>query len=189
VKQINPNIYPKDGYFFRESDGSKHVATSWEGVVKRVTRYRERQGRPVGSVHDEVVFQACHRNPSLCVDDNGTYRVKLQEASLKSRVLRWLSKLREIKKEGFRFVDQALHDARVDVCYRCPLNKNLPEGCSSCRAALNVLREELVGSRKTDSRVTACPILGEYLPVSTWIDLPAVGNESLTRECWRKKTL
>src|ERR1019366_4793074 len=168
---INPNIYPKGGYLFREKDGTTHTADSWSGVVARVTRYRERQGQPVGDVQKEVILQACSRMPNLCAEDNGVTQSKQIEASLKTRVLNWLTKMRGIKEragEEIRYVDQALHDARTDVCIRCPLDKTLPTGCSSCRAALAALRDTVVGHRRTDERIAACPKLGEYLPVSTW---------------------
>jgi hypothetical protein len=190
MKQINPNIYPKDGYFFKDSDGSNHAANSWPGVIARVTRYRARQGRPVDTVESEVIFQACVRNPVLCVEDNGVTKAKQLEASLKTRVLHWLTRLRGVKeKAGLRYVSPDLHAARTDVCIRCSLDKTLPEGCSSCRAALTALREELVGRRLTDARITACPALGEYLPVSTWLDFPVVENSAIPGECWRKKTI
>jgi hypothetical protein len=192
MKVINPNIYPHGGFFFREGDGTRHAANSWSGVVARVKRYRLRQGKPTDTVENEVLFQACVRNPSLCVEDNGVTRAKLKEASLKTRVLKWLNHIRGIKEKGgdaIRFAEPGLHDARVDVCYRCPMDKGLPEGCGSCQQALKHLQEEVVGGRKTDSRIAACPVLAEYLPVSTWIEQDAVPNDALWGECWRKRTL
>ena len=192
MKQINPNMYPHGGFYFKEADGTTHAADSWDGVISRVKRYRKRQGKPTDTVDTEVIFQACVRNPTLCVEDNGVTRAKQLEASLKTRVLTWLTRVRRVKEknsEALRFVDPGLHDARTDVCIRCPMDKSLPEGCGSCRQALKSLQEEIVGSRQTDSRATACPVLGEYLPVSAWIEQIAVPNDALWAECWRKKTL
>ena len=62
MKAINPNMYPKDGYRFKDPDGSWHHGDSWAGVINRVKAYRSRQGKPVDGVHDEVIAQACHRN-------------------------------------------------------------------------------------------------------------------------------
>ena len=188
MKQINPNIYPHGGYSFKDEDGSKHVADSWAGVEKRVAAYRKRQGKPFDRVHEEVIAQACSRTPVLCVEDNGVTQAKQREVSLKTRVLTWLGRLRG-ENEGLRYVDAGMHAARTDVCIRCPRDKSLPEGCSSCRSALNALREEIVGKRGTDSRIVACPVLGEYLPVSTWLDSQAVDNSGFPAECWRKRTI
>lgn len=189
MRHINPNVYPHDGYVFRDQDGSVHSASSWSGVVARVRAYRQRQGRDISGLKEEIVAQACQKNPTLCVEDNGVTQAKQKEASLKGRVLRWLSDMRRRKeKEDFRFVSQELHDARQDVCSRCPLDKSLPSGCGACKAALKELREALVGGRQTGN-IEACPMLGEYLPVSTWIDEPSIPNPALPWECWRKRTI
>ncbi len=190
MKRINPNIYPSGGYTFKEQDGSVHSADSWEGVMVRVTAYRKRQRKDFSRVREEVTLQACSKHPILCVEDNGVTPARQKEVSLKGRVLKWLTSMRLRKeKENFKFVNSDMHAARTDVCIRCPLDKSLPHGCGACKAALTELRETLVGGRQTDSRIEACPILGEYLPVSTWIDDPTIVNPSLWQECWRKRTL
>jgi len=187
MKSIQPNIYPKSGYVFNESDGSKHVASSWPGVIARVKRYREGQGRDSSTVEHEVIFQACLREPILCHEDNGDTRAEVKKSSLRSRVLRWLGEL--TKRKPTNFVDGGLHAARTDVCIRCPVDKGMPGGgCGACKAAVRELQEEVVGPRQTDSRITACPILGEYLPVSTWLDEPTVVNPELPGECWRRRS-
>jgi hypothetical protein len=191
MKQINPNISPHDGYFFRDHDGSTHHAQSWNGVIARVAAYRKRQGKPTDSVAKEVTEQACARNPVLCVEDNGATRAAVQKASLKTRVLQWLlRKKNEREKQELHFIPADLHAARTDVCIRCPCDKSLPgNSCGSCKAALQEMKEAVVGNRATDARITACPFLGEHLPVSTWLDEPAVLNPDLPPECWRKRTI
>jgi hypothetical protein len=191
MKQINPNINPHDGYYFRDTDGSTHHASGWAGVIARVIAYRKRQGKPTDSVEHEVTEQACARNPVLCVEDNGATRAEVHKASLRTRVLQWLlRKMGEREKSELRFVSSDLHAARTDVCIRCPADKTMPgTSCGSCRAALREMQEAVVGTRTTDSRITACPFLGEHLPVSTWLDEPAVPNPDLPPECWRKRTI
>lgn len=191
MKQINPNVYPKGGYFFKDGDGTTHHGDSWKGVIARVQGYRARQGKPTDSVEAEVIFQACLRDPVLCVDDNGATRTEQKKASLKTRLLQWLmTKKREKEAQELRFVEWGLHEARTDVCIRCHLDKSMPGGgCGSCRAAVRELKEAIVGNKNTDQRINACPVLGEYLPVSTWIDDPAVSNADLPGECWRKRSI
>jgi len=191
MKQINPNVFPKGGYLFREQDGSIHSADGWDGVIARVKAYRKRQGKSTASVGKEVIEQACLRNPVLCVEDNGTTQREQKKASLKTIVLQWLMvKKRQKEAQELRFVPRELHEARTDVCIRCPADKGMPGGgCGSCKAALVEMREAVVGNKVTDSRITACPFLGEYLPVSTWLDDQAVANSDLPRECWRKRSL
>lgn len=190
MKTINPNIYPKDGYKFIEQDGTVFSADSWAGVIARVIKYRQRQHKPVDTVKADVIAQACQRNPNLCRENNGQRDAKLKEATLKTRVLKWLSAINKIRQQsGMQYVSESLRDARADVCNRCPYDKQLHGGCSSCKAALNELQGQIIGGRKGESRYSACPIIGEYLPVSVWIEQPAVDNGALWVECWRKKTL
>jgi hypothetical protein len=188
VKTINPNVYPHGGMYFQDSDGSKHVGQTWPGVIARVQAYRKRQGRPVDTVANEVIFQACNRTPNLCVEDNGVTQAQVKVASLKSRVLQWLAKLREVK-EPRMYVDTGLQMARTDVCLRCPNHQGLPGGCGTCVAALKALKEEIVGTRPFDKRLEACSVSGEYLPVATWLDDPAVANDALPGHCWRKRSI
>lgn len=190
MKAINPNIYPSGGYWFQDPDGSKHVGQSWAGVINAVTAYRQRKGLPVDRVADEVITQACQRTPVICTETSEAIKAQTRYVSLKGRVLLWLTRLRTSKtKEPLVFTNDGMHAARSDVCIRCPKNTGLPEGCGSCRAALRALMEDIVGSRKSDPRLTGCIVLGEYLPVSTWLDQTTVANAELPGECWRKRTL
>ena len=191
MKQINGNMYPHDGFFFKDGDGTTHRGDSWAGVIARVVAYRKRQGKPFDTVPSEVTEQACQRNPVLCVEDNGTTRTEQHKASLKTRLLLWLMEKRRQREAGeLRFVSRELHEARTDVCVRCPRDKSMPGGgCGSCKAAVRELKDAVVGPRETDARINACPVLAEYLPVSTWLDEPAVDNPGFPAECWRKRTI
>jgi hypothetical protein len=193
MMQINPNVYPKGGYEFKDTDGAVIRGDSWVGVAARVKAYRKRRGAALGDVDAEVVAQACQKNPVLCSEDNGATRAALVVTTTKSRMLRWLGQQQAAKQKdpgSVQFVSQDLHDAREDVCSRCPKDKALAdEGCGSCRAAREAMKTEIVGKRRTGHNILVCPVLGEYLPVSTWIEQQAVLNDDLWHECWRKRTL
>lgn len=190
MKAINPNMYPKGGYQYKDPDGSVFAADSWAGVIKRVEAYRKRQGKPTDTAHDDVITQACQKNPVLCSEKNLANEAQLRHTSLKSRVLQWLGRVRAVReKSPLTFVSDALHAARCDVCRRCSKNTGMPEGCGSCRVALKALAEDCIGRREISGIVTACIMTGEYLPVATWIDVPTIPNPELPGECWRKRTL
>jgi hypothetical protein len=190
MKAINPNIFPHDGFWFKEADGSKHVGQTWAGVIARVAAYRQRQGKPIDHVAEEVIAQACARTPNICTEESAAVKEMTRYASLKGRVLLWLSKMRELKsKIPFIFVNEGMHAARSDVCIRCSKNTGMPEGCGSCRAAVKALLVDIVGSKTSDSRLGGCAVLGEYLPASTWIDEVTVANPALPGECWRRRSL
>lgn len=186
MKQINPNIHPKDGYRFRESDGSWHVGGDWNGVIARVAAYRRRQGKPMGDVKAEVIAQACSRNPIICTEVNAATQEQLKKSSLKTRTLNFLNALRGKTND---FVEDGVAKARAAICASCPRNSPLNEGCSSCRNALIALRKEIIGGRHSDGRLNSCEILGEDLPTAINLDSQTVENGELPGHCWRRRSL
>lgn len=190
MMQINRNLYPRDGYFFLDSDGVRISGDSWAGVIRRVEGYRQRQGRAVGNVEAEVMAQACARNPGICVEENAAYKVEVNRASLKTRILMWFMQLvkRKASNELVFVSDQDARN-RAYVCSRCQFNKPLPDGCASCRQAVKESRKNIIGGRFEDARMNACEILAEDLNTSAWLDQQAVDNGALPQHCWRKRTL
>ena len=191
MRRINPNLSPKDGYFFKDTDGVKIPGDTWAGVIARVIAYRRRAGRPIGeNVAQEVIDQACSRNPVLCTEDNAAHQVLIRRASLKSKVLAWMQLARSHKKEGrIQFVPEELAAERANICAKCPLNTSLQEGCHSCRAALQEMRNEVLGRRPSDKRIHACLELEEDLPTAVHLERESVARPELPDNCWRKRTL
>lgn len=188
MRTLNPNLYPRDGYFFIESDGTRIGADSWGGVEKRVVAYRRRAGLPPGNPAQEVADQACKRNPVLCQDVDETTLKARRIASIKTRLLKWLAGIRARKaREGrLDFVDADMAKRRADYCAGCPHNTPLPTGCGSCTQALKEIRNELLGRRRQDSRIQGCNMLGEDTVVSAHLDEIRVNNPELPGHCWRK---
>lgn len=187
MNSINPNIFPKGGFYFIESDGTKIVGQTWTGVVARARNYRRRAGLPEGDVEQEVINQACIRNPELCRYDNGERQAQTNRSSLKTRVLKWLAALRE--KGPVDFVPETDARNRAAVCAACHLNTEIGGGCNSCKQALAESRKELLGRRPRDARVQACAGTSEDAQVALWIEQPAINNPALPAHCWRKRTI
>ncbi len=187
MRTVNPNLYPRDGYFFKDGDGLTVRGDSWEGVIKRVASYRRRNGRPPGDPAIEVMNQACARNPGLCVEESAAYKQKLGEANLKVKVLQWLQRILSLPEKQFVFTQDAQN--RWAVCSRCPFNQALPKGCGSCLAAVEESRKNVIGARPQSDLVQACSVLGEDLNTAAWIEQVADGNPDLPAHCWRKRTL
>lgn len=187
-KIINMNLYPREGYFFKDSDGATIRASDWPKVMLRVAAYRKRAGLALGDVEAEVSAQACARNPAHCseLNDATTHQTKI--ASLKGQVLKYLSFIRGLM-PGNRvpWVSDADARNRSAVCASCPNNTSLPEGCSSCRAAVRAMQKEILGGRRIDARLNACSVLGESIPVSVWVDHDVVDSAVLPAHCWRKR--
>lgn len=190
MKSLNGNLYPRDGYFFIDSDGARISGDTWAGVVRRVEGYRRRQGRPVGDVNAEVTAQACQRNPVICTEDSAAYQHELRKSSLKSRVLGWFSAfIAHMQQHPPTFSSETDARNRANVCAGCPLNTALPDGCSSCKAALNEMRKSVIGARFQDQRIHACNGTSEDLNTAVWIEQDRVENGALPGHCWRKRTV
>lgn len=189
MKRININLFPKDGYFFVDSDGSSHRSErGWAGVIARVKLYRKRNGFPEGSPEKEVHEQACRRNPNLCTDESDAQVQQTRRVSMKGKLLAWLNKMRkQAKDEPIVFASAEAAKNRSNVCAGCPFNTPISESCSPCRKVMNELRRDLVGARNLDARLTGCLVLNEDLPSSVWIDSQTVVNPELPAHCWRKR--
>jgi len=190
MRRINVNLYPKDGYWFKNTDGARIIAATWGGVMARLAIYRKRAGQPAGDPEREVMEQACQRNPSFCTTDDGTAGRQLKAASLKGRLLAWLNGIISRRTiTPLEFVSQTDAANRANVCAGCPMNTALAEGCSSCKAALRELRKNVIGGRIIDSRINGCVVTGEDLPTTVWLNEPTIENAELPAHCWRKRTL
>jgi len=186
--RLRLNVAPKDGYFFKDGDGSRHSGSSWSGLIKKVIRYRALNRLPPGDPTAEVPAQACARSPEICYNDDPVTRVQTIRASLKGRVLAWFSALRQLKKAGpLLFTDGGVMTARLNICAGCPHNIQLPGGCSSCVKVVKTFRTEILGDRGQDSRGHGCGILGNDIQTAAWLDEPPLDNPALPEFCWRRR--
>lgn len=199
MRRINLNVTPSGGYVFTDADGTTHRGQSWAAVIKRLEMYRRRNRLPMGRPEDEVLAQACKDNPGLCVQQTRAERKIARRAppapvppkppSLKSRVLRWLTGIRDqVVKGEMQHVDRPEHDARVAICNKCKRKGVLTGGCHPCEKALAGFRGEILGRRPL-SGPDACSVLGEDLQTATWLDQLTTDVPELPGHCWRKKTL
>jgi hypothetical protein len=192
VKQINPNIFPKGGFKYKESDGTTIVGQTWAGVFARVAKYRKRAGLPEGNPEQDVTNQACASNPILCAEDSGERRKQLVRSTLKTRVLKWLMDLRTRNARGqepISFVETEEMRRRATICSGCSNNQEVGGGCATCKATIKEARRLLLDRKFQDGRLHGCQILGEDLPVSSWLEDVTVENPELPDHCWRKRTL
>lgn len=191
-KIFNINLFPSGGFIFKTEDGVTITGSNWNGVAARLAAYRKRNGLPLGNPYTEVMDQACKRNPGYCHQSNGVTEAQLKIVSLKSRILKWFSDLKERRKrQPTQFVNTHTSLLRAGECIRCPYNREIQEGCGSCRAALRELRSDAIEGRTPhDSLVMhGCEILGTDLAAAVHIDEVTIENPQLPPTCWRKKVL
>ena len=181
--KINNNLHPKDGFWFRETDGAVIRGDSWPGVIKRVEEYRARNGYPLGDPEAEVTAQVCARDSSRCHNEDERYAEQLKVTNMKGKILRWFSWLR-----GGRPTLIAEHHARnrMEVCAACVKNKPITGGCKSCSQAIEELRTEVIGARQRDPRLNGCSAAGVDLQTAVWLDEGIDKTPGLVDHCWRK---
>ncbi len=189
MQRINVNLYPKDGYFFKEQDGTMIRGKKWGEVVSKVAAYRSRAKLAPGEPAREVIAQACTRNPSFCFQQ-GTITIA-PRVTLKARVLKWLNGLLQVPKAELEYVSPALAKERSQICASCPQNQSLGvTSCSSCKQAFGEFRKQLIGSaRVRDQRLGGCQILASDLTTAVHLDEVRVDNTELPAHCWRKKII
>lgn len=187
---INGNLFPKEGYYFLEQDNVRISADGWPGVIARVKNYRARAGLPPGNPDVEVVEQACKRNPGLCRQDNQVYSAQLKTTNLKTRIFQWFAAIQKLmQSEPLTFSNEKDARDRAQTCSTCPFNKSLPQGCATCKQAVDEARKSIIGGRFQDARIHECDVLAEDLNVSRWIEQVRLENGELPGFCWRKRQL
>lgn len=192
MQRIRVNMYPKGGHRFVERDGTRLVSQSWPGVIARLRAYRKRNKLPAGDPEREVTEQTCVNNPAACYSDDGQHAAAIKVTNLKSRVLAWFSQIRKTaRREISEFASAELAQARAQVCAGCPANQSLPQGCSSCLAAVKELRLEVIGGRPADARLVGhgCAVLGAELATQVWLEQVTVDNSELPTCCWRRRSV
>lgn len=189
--QIKTNLYPKDGYIYREADGTLFRESNWNKVVKKVREYRLLKGIPVGDPVEDVTRQACSRQPTLCYDRAGV-TVPVPIVSLKSKVLKWLIDFVNRKKDGATVEYVSPNEAanRAAICAGCPLNVQIGvNSCSSCKQSVDSSRSVLLGGRVRHPKISACSGLAVDLVTAVHLDEIRIENADLPSHCWRKKAL
>lgn len=188
MQKINVNLFPKGGYTFKDKDGTTHVSVrSWRDVINRVESYRRLNKLPIGNPEQEVLEQACTRNPGHCHEDAAAAPVvsAVTRKTLKSAVLTWLAGLRRIK-DSLVFVSPQVAEKRAEVCANCPCNVPLKQGCAPCQTFIAEMRKSLLRDRKVDSRLNSCDKFSRDTGVMVHLDSVAEKNDDLPDPCWLK---
>lgn len=185
MRRVNVNLFPKDGYFFKEKDGSVHRSTKgWNDLIGRVITYRRVNKLSFGDPAQEVHEQACQNNPGYCYEDSQP--IPTPPRTIKSAVLQWIMNLRA-NKSKIEFVRDPIPQERTDICSNCPFNVAIKEGCAPCAKAVSEARKEILAGRKFYDRLRACEKFGADLPTMVHISTTTVERADLPDHCWLKR--
>lgn len=189
MRRININLYPHNGYFFKNPDGTLlRSSKGWNDLIVRIKVYRKVNNLPKGDPLAEVNEQACQNNPSLCSEQDPPPPVPIvggNRRSLKGKALGWQMETRRHKKQ-LVFVSPEEAKKRADICAKCIANVDVTGGCGTCRRAFAEAREDILSRRVIDSRLNACDKLGVDTAIASHLDEPRVNNPDLPAHCWKK---
>ncbi len=190
MRQINFNIYPPDGYVFRESDGSFHRSDGWKHLEEKVRDYRERNGLPVGNVMEDIMNQTCAKVPSFC-NENTPFVLQSNPSGMShnQRVLSWLAAmLGYFRLKAIRRTDRAEAARRAEICKNCPMQAALNTSCGACVSMVGSVRQQIAdGDPLRHQNLHPCSVLGEDMVLSVEINQSPAVNPALPAHCWRTK--
>lgn len=190
---FNPNLYPSDGWYFRDANGTRHPAngsaSGLNALVNMVANYRKVNSMPPGDPHTEVTVQICSRQPGFCRDSNQVAAPgPLIKSGLGQKVLAWIQRMVREKREGKlrRIADR---DAlkRGEICARCPKQMGLPLTCGRCLDDIAKLRQALLdGKDPVHQGLGACSIFDDDLQTVIHFETGTAPNSDIPPQCWRK---
>lgn len=188
--EINPNLFPPNGYYFIDSDSVRHEAAGLDGLVKALTQYRVRNAKPIGKPRREIVDFICAKSPHICTGDPREVKEKYKEIAMgSSAVIKWITALRERqRKTPSEFVTQTEADRRAAICAACPFNREWRGGCGGC----NDTYDRLTGIARKGKLATGwekllgCRKLGWDNRTAVWLNGLSATAPDLPEQCWRR---
>lgn len=186
---INPNIFPKDGWVFRDANGTPHRSTSLRLLIATVTDYRKRNGFPVGSPEHEIVSQICSNNSGICKDASAPPPSVAIGGSLGAKILDWMEHMIADKRAGrLRRVSNEQAMRRAQICARCPRQSQHPTTCSGCLANLAKTRVALLDGRvPIHQGISACSIYRVDVQTQVHFEIGPEVFGGTPAECWHRK--
>jgi len=188
---INPHVYPDEGWFFVEDDGTRLQGGDLDDLVGAVRTYRMISGKAMGDPETDVVEFTCRRFPSACRKKPGIVSGGNSDSAFMSRVVQWLVQLHNavIVTRRDVLVARPVAEERASVCRQCPFQRDWRRHCVGCSSHASTLGTALRKGRDvTDGdQLHGCDLLHEDTRTSVWLDgLKPVDSDELPDHCWRK---
>lgn len=83
MPNFNRNLYPPDGYIFKDKDGVVHRGSNFGELFRKISAYRMRNRIPAGDPQAEVNAQLCKLFPGYCKSE-GSERPKPRRTGCKT---------------------------------------------------------------------------------------------------------
>jgi hypothetical protein len=185
---FNPNLYPDGGWWFKDAEGTKHKANSFQNLVKLVVEYRNRRAQPAGDVTQEIVVQLCGRNGGFCKNSHLAPIPESPNSNMLAKIMNFMGWLIQEKRLGHvRLIDRNVAMARANICAKCPRQRSLPTTCGSCKASVATSRRAILdGQDPVHAGIQVCSALQEDVATTVHLAVPQRHDETLPAECWRR---
>lgn len=185
---FNPNLWPDGGWFFKDADGVKHVASSFPALINTVTEYRKRRSQPPGDVEQEITVQLCGRNRGFCKDTNPGPIPEMPSPTLHQKVLDYLTTMTQEKRlKRLKRVSDDVARQRAEVCARCPRQRAHPSTCGGCLQSIANSRKALLdGQDPVHAGIQTCSVLQEDAATMVHFDVGRRNDPGLPPQCWRR---
>lgn len=188
--ELNPNLYPPDGYVFKEQDGTRFRGTGWKDLEARIRGYRAVNNFPPGDPWAEIQTQTCSARPALCrapsepnVPPQGHHSLTFNQ-----RVLHWFTVVVALKRvNGLGVAGDDKARERAAICSTCPAQTSLNHACESCLYTIKTARKGMLDGRDSQHQnLQPCGVLGEDCQTSVYLEQGNDHNPALPAACWRR---
>jgi hypothetical protein len=186
---FNPNLYPDGGWWFKDAEGTKHKANSFDNLVKTVIEYRQRRAQDVGNPTQEITVQLCGRHRGFCKDTHPPGPMpETPNGNLMAKILNFMGWLIQEKRLGhIRLIDRNVALARANICAQCPRQRALPTTCGSCKSSVATSRRGILdGNDPVHQGIAVCSALEEDVCTVVHLAVPQRHDETLPAACWRR---
>lgn len=202
--EFNSHLYPPLGFIFREGDGTKFRAKSWQELEQKVAEYRAQRG-PVGDVKGDILRQVCDTQPAVCRDSHPpppprpprppdrvmppsqvtTSRIW---GDVTARVSNFVNHmLGKVRQGTVSQVPRGEARNRANICANCAMQQVIASSCGGCVSAIKFARGIILGGEGSiEPRLQACRVLGEDTATSVHLVLKPEADPQLPDHCWRK---
>lgn len=198
---LNTSEVPPDGFRFWQAETRTWVrAPDYDGLFSLVREHRKVNNIPLGTFWQaEVEDQLCQGLPAgFCKEEHPAANRRNVFARVDwGDVLRGTQTIADWAVHGLKHVDQALADARADVCSRCYYNVQIAGLCGGCEHLQNLAAKFTFG-RRTSSEpfLKACAVCKCSLAVKVWVPVQSISAgtpdyqlQQFPSFCWIPKEL
>lgn len=182
--RFKEDLFPKDGFVYRDADNVQHMAANLPSLVKAVSSYRVRTGRPLGDPEQDILGQLCKRQPALCNEYVTAHQPDALTRSVASDAVKLFTA------GNFDAVAEEEANLRASLCLKCRARVPWGQGCPPClKQGADMIAKMLERLPKHKALANqACLHALDDLQLAVWkSEGREVLNPPADSGCWRER--